>query len=42
MDIMQRRGQYPLPPGTTPILGVEFSGTIEDGGDSDYKSGDEV
>ncbi|GAA5885103.1 hypothetical protein JCM16303_006404 [Sporobolomyces ruberrimus] len=42
MDIMQRRGQYPLPPGTTPILGVEFSGTIEDGGDSEYKSGEEV
>ncbi|GAA5959705.1 hypothetical protein JCM3765_007245 [Sporobolomyces pararoseus] len=42
MDIMQRRGQYPLPPGTTPVMGVEFSGTIEDAGESDYKIGDEV
>ncbi|GAA6015106.1 hypothetical protein JCM11491_001665 [Sporobolomyces phaffii] len=42
MDIMQRQGKYPLPHGTTPILGVEFSGTIEDAGETDYKAGDEV
>lgn len=28
MDILQREGKYPLPPGTTDILGVEFSGTV--------------
>ncbi|BGP39957.1 hypothetical protein JCM10450v2_003937 [Rhodotorula kratochvilovae] len=42
MDIMQRRGLYPLPPGASTILGVEFSGTIEEPGASDYKKGDEV
>ncbi|GAA5942135.1 hypothetical protein JCM3775_007410 [Rhodotorula graminis] len=42
MDIMQRRGMYPLPPGASPILGVEFSGTVEEPGSSDYKKGDEV
>lgn len=29
MDIMQRMGQYPLPPGASEIIGVEFSGVIE-------------
>jgi putative PIG3 family NAD(P)H quinone oxidoreductase len=29
MDLLQRIGQYPLPPGCSPILGVEFSGVIE-------------
>jgi len=33
---------YPLPPGTSPILGVEFSGTVEEPGSSDYKKGDDV
>lgn len=28
MDLLQREGQYPLPPGVSEILGVEFSGTI--------------
>jgi len=42
MDIMQRQGKYPLPPGASPIIGVEFSGTIEETGESDYKVGDEV
>ncbi|KWU46094.1 quinone oxidoreductase putative [Rhodotorula sp. JG-1b] len=42
MDIMQRRGMYPLPPGTSPILGVEFSGTVEEAGSSDFKKGDPV
>lgn len=44
MDIMQRKGMYPLPPGVTSTLGVEFSGTIEETGDdaSQYKKGDEV
>lgn len=29
MDILQREGKYPLPPGTSEILGVEFSGVVE-------------
>lgn len=28
MDIMQREGMYPVPPGASEILGVEFSGEI--------------
>jgi len=36
-------GQYPLPPGVTTILGVEFSGTVEDPGKSStWAAGDEV
>ena len=29
MDIVQRQGNYPPPPGASPILGVEVSGTVE-------------
>jgi tumor protein p53-inducible protein 3 len=28
-DLMQRRGLYPPPPGTSPLLGLEVSGVIE-------------
>lgn len=45
MDIMQRKGMYPLPPGVTPILGVEFSGVVQDAGKKaaeSWKKGDEV
>ncbi|CZT45267.1 probable NADPH quinone oxidoreductase homolog PIG3 [Rhynchosporium secalis] len=47
MDLLQREGQYPLPPQAGPILGVEFSGTIEDlgegdGGKENFKKGDAV
>lgn len=44
MDLMQRRGMYPVPPGASPILGVEFSGTIatSNGHDDAWKEGDEV
>jgi len=28
MDILQREGKYPPPPGSSTILGVEFSGKI--------------
>lgn len=45
MDIMQRNGGYPLPPGAPDILGVEFSGTIAelgDGAGEKWKVGDEV
>ena len=45
MDIIQRRGHYPLPPQAPKTLGVEFSGTIESFGPGDhgpFKEGDEV
>ena len=44
MDIMQRQGGYPLPPGAPDILGVEFSGTVAELGDGSekFKVGDEV
>ncbi|KAG8736556.1 hypothetical protein FRC10_009197 [Ceratobasidium sp. 414] len=44
MDIMQRKGGYPLPPGASDILGVEFSGTIEQLGSevTGFNIGDEV
>lgn len=45
MDLMQREGQYNVPPQGGKILGVEFSGVIEELGkedSSDFKVGDEV
>lgn len=45
MDIVQRRGFYPLPPQAPATLGVEFSGIIESfgsGNKSGFKEGDEV
>lgn len=45
MDIMQREGGYPLPPGASDILGVEFSGTVAELGENTgqkFKVGDEV
>lgn len=51
MDLIQREGGYPLPPQAGPILGVEFSGTIETlGSDTssehhrhgDFRAGDAV
>ena len=45
MDIIQRRGFYPVPPHASKILGVEFSGTIETLGAGDhgaFKTGDDV
>jgi NADPH:quinone reductase-like Zn-dependent oxidoreductase len=45
MDLLQREGKYPVPPQASPILGVEFSGTIEslaDGVKEGFKVGDEV
>jgi NADPH:quinone reductase-like Zn-dependent oxidoreductase len=45
MDIIQRRGMYPLPPQAPATLGVEFSGVIESFGPGDhgnFKTGDQV
>lgn len=45
MDLMQREGKYNVPPQAGNILGVEFSGVIEQLGDGDigdFKVGDEV
>lgn len=48
MDLLQREGLYPLPPHAPELMGVEFSGVIEDLGDeaatmeSGFKSADEV
>jgi NADPH:quinone reductase-like Zn-dependent oxidoreductase len=45
MDLMQRTGNYPLPPAASKtILGVEFAGTVTKlgKGASKFKEGDEV
>ncbi|KAM0787681.1 hypothetical protein ACM66B_003744 [Microbotryomycetes sp. NB124-2] len=42
MDILQRKGLYPLPPGITKILGVEFSGIVEQSNGHKFKQGDHV
>ncbi|KAF9522580.1 hypothetical protein CPB83DRAFT_800521 [Crepidotus variabilis] len=44
VDISQREGHYPPPPGASNVLGVEFSGTISDVGQgvADWHVGDEV
>ena len=44
MDVSQREGKYPPPPGASQILGVEFSGVIVELGEGvkDWKIGDAV
>jgi len=45
MDLMQREGKYNVPPQGGKILGVEFSGHVEELGEGDvgdFKVGDEV
>ncbi|KAI0762024.1 quinone oxidoreductase [Trametes elegans] len=44
MDILQREGKYPMPPGAPDILGVEFSGHVAQVGEgvTEWKEGDEV
>lgn len=45
MDLLQREGKYPVPPQAGPILGVEFSGTVESLGPEvkeTFKQGDAV
>ncbi len=43
-DLLQARGLYPPPPGASPILGMEVSGTIAELGEdaSGWKAGDRV
>ena len=43
-DVMQRKGNYPPPPGASDILGLEVSGTVAAVGEgvSDLSTGDEV
>jgi NADPH2:quinone reductase len=43
-DVMQRRGQYPPPPGAPDIPGLEVAGTIEEIGHdvADWRAGDRV
>lgn len=42
MDLLQRLGNYPLPPQAPETLGVEFSGTIEQSESSQFAVGDKV
>ena len=43
-DVLQRAGSYPPPPGASPVLGLEVSGTIAALGDgvAGWRQGDEV
>ncbi|MBS0629529.1 MAG: NAD(P)H-quinone oxidoreductase [Verrucomicrobia bacterium] len=43
-DILQRKGQYPPPPGVSTILGLEVAGIVEQVGshESEFKKGDRV
>ena len=43
-DLVQRRGAYPPPPGASPIMGLEISGTVVETSDgaSRFKVGDRV
>ncbi|MFD1426895.1 NAD(P)H-quinone oxidoreductase [Kroppenstedtia sanguinis] len=43
-DLMQREGNYPPPPGASPILGLEMAGVVEEVGAKcrDWKVGDRV
>lgn len=43
-DVMQRRGNYPPPPGASPVLGLEVAGTVAGAGDrvTQWHIGDRV
>lgn len=43
-DVLQRTGNYPPPPGASPILGLEVAGTVaaRGAGVSEWRDGDEV
>ena len=40
-DVLQRKGQYPMPPGVTDLPGLEVAGTVV-GAAGDFKDGDRV
>jgi NADPH:quinone reductase len=44
MDVLQRQGNYPLPPDATDVLGVELAGVVESlgSGASRFKRGDRI
>ena len=44
MDLLQREGNYPLPPGSPEIMGVEFSGKVVQAGEgvTEWSEGDDV
>ena len=44
MDILQRKGGYPVPLGASTVLGVEFSGRVTEigSGVTEWKVDDEV
>lgn len=46
IDVLQRHGKYPVPPGESQILGVEVSGTVvavgNEAGSSGFQPGDRV
>jgi len=43
-DLLQRSGNYPVPPGASPILGLECAGIVEEVGGQvkNFRKGDEV
>jgi len=43
-DLLQRSGNYPVPPGASPILGLECAGVVEEVGEEikNFVKGDEV
>jgi putative PIG3 family NAD(P)H quinone oxidoreductase len=43
-DLMQRQGNYPVPAGSSPILGLEMAGTVAKVGDAvtDWQVGDRI
>lgn len=43
-DLLQKRGRYPVPPGASPVLGLEMAGTVEQTGSntSGWQKGDRV
>lgn len=43
-DLYQRKGSYPVPPGSSPILGLEVAGTVQEtgAGATRYRPGDRV